>query len=262
MIGKRCQVCDGPVVNGRCKLCGMPYRDDEIMYHLNENRRDHYRHSSARVQRAMRRQEIPLGDKTEPDRQQRKSHTSDRTVGKSMRSNMPAGAETRKTPQTSTAEKTGTGRTMQSDIPRRAQRTEAGKKGKPKVPWGVIVLVLTVFLGIVPGLVELAENVIYEIRYEDTYVADETPAMMWISQGEAYTVEEGEYVIPGTYNVYADEGAAEIRVLNNEGMETYSIAGEDSISLVLQEGDRLEVLGAENEDAAVFLEFDHAMQEL
>ena len=44
MEKKRCQVCDGPVVNGRCKLCGMPYRNDETLYHLNENRSDHYRH--------------------------------------------------------------------------------------------------------------------------------------------------------------------------------------------------------------------------
>ena len=48
MEKKRCQVCDGPVVNGRCKLCGMPYRNDETLYHLNENRSDHYRHATSR----------------------------------------------------------------------------------------------------------------------------------------------------------------------------------------------------------------------
>ena len=47
MERKRCQVCDGPVVNGRCKLCGMPYRNDETLYHLNENRSDHYRHATS-----------------------------------------------------------------------------------------------------------------------------------------------------------------------------------------------------------------------
>ena len=49
MEKKRCQVCDGPVVNGRCKLCGMPYRNDETLYHLNENRSDHYRHATSRA---------------------------------------------------------------------------------------------------------------------------------------------------------------------------------------------------------------------
>lgn len=36
MAGQRCQVCGGKVVNGRCSLCGMPYRNDEVLYHLNE----------------------------------------------------------------------------------------------------------------------------------------------------------------------------------------------------------------------------------
>lgn len=63
MERKRCQVCDGPVVNGRCKLCGMPYRNDETLYHLNENRSDHYRHATSRARAMMRQEEIPLGDK-------------------------------------------------------------------------------------------------------------------------------------------------------------------------------------------------------
>ena len=63
MEKKRCQVCDGPVVNGRCKLCGMPYRNDETLYHLNENRSDHYRHATSRARAIMRQEEIPLGDR-------------------------------------------------------------------------------------------------------------------------------------------------------------------------------------------------------
>ena len=63
MERKRCQVCDGPVVNGRCRLCGMPYRNDETLYHLNENRSDHYRHATSRARAIMRQEEIPLGDK-------------------------------------------------------------------------------------------------------------------------------------------------------------------------------------------------------
>ena len=54
MEKKRCQVCDGPVVNGRCKLCGMPYRNDETLYHLNENRSTHYRHATSRAQSCAR----------------------------------------------------------------------------------------------------------------------------------------------------------------------------------------------------------------
>ena len=49
MAGQRCQVCGGKVVNGRCSLCGMPYRNDEVLYHLNEPREIHYKHASAKV---------------------------------------------------------------------------------------------------------------------------------------------------------------------------------------------------------------------
>ena len=63
MKKKRCQICDGPISNGRCKLCGMPYRNDEILYHLNENRSDHYRHATENARRIMREMEVPLGDK-------------------------------------------------------------------------------------------------------------------------------------------------------------------------------------------------------
>ncbi len=64
-MGKRCQVCDGPVVNGRCKYCGMPYRNDAVMYHLNEDRSEHYSHASVKVRRAMKESEIPLPDRKE-----------------------------------------------------------------------------------------------------------------------------------------------------------------------------------------------------
>ena len=54
MAGQRCQVCGGKVVNGRCLLCGMPYRNDEVLYHLNEPREIHYKHVSAKVRDMMR----------------------------------------------------------------------------------------------------------------------------------------------------------------------------------------------------------------
>lgn len=70
MKGKRCQVCDGPVVNGRCSLCGMPYRNDEVLYHLNENKEKHYEHATLKAREIMRQQQIPLGD----DKKQRNTY--------------------------------------------------------------------------------------------------------------------------------------------------------------------------------------------
>ncbi len=63
MERKRCQVCEGPIANNRCRLCGMPYRNDETLYHLNENRSEHYRHATSKARAIMRQEEVPLGDK-------------------------------------------------------------------------------------------------------------------------------------------------------------------------------------------------------
>lgn len=60
---KKCQVCDGPIVNGRCKYCGMPYRNDEVLYHLNESRSDHYRHAAPNAKKIMRQQAVPAQDR-------------------------------------------------------------------------------------------------------------------------------------------------------------------------------------------------------
>lgn len=68
-MGKRCQVCDGPVVDGRCKLCGMPYRNDEILYHLNETSREHYRHASEAARKEMRENQIPAVDRQKAARE-------------------------------------------------------------------------------------------------------------------------------------------------------------------------------------------------
>lgn len=54
----KCPLCDGTVVNGRCKECGMPYRNDEILYHLNESRSDHYRHASDKARKIMQTQGV------------------------------------------------------------------------------------------------------------------------------------------------------------------------------------------------------------
>ncbi len=35
-IKSKCQICGGDIRNGRCRECGMPYRDDAKMYRLNE----------------------------------------------------------------------------------------------------------------------------------------------------------------------------------------------------------------------------------
>ena len=62
MADKNCQVCGGPVENGRCKLCGMPNKRDEVLYHLNENREEHYKHATPKAREILNSRELPLSD--------------------------------------------------------------------------------------------------------------------------------------------------------------------------------------------------------
>lgn len=62
-MAKRCQVCDGPVKGDRCVLCGMLYRSDEELYHLNESRSTHYGHVNEHTRKLMRAQEVALPDR-------------------------------------------------------------------------------------------------------------------------------------------------------------------------------------------------------
>lgn len=103
-MGKRCQVCDGPVVNGRCKYCGMPYRNDAVMYHLNEDRSEHYRHASEKVRKAMKENEIPLPDRTAKSTAKGKNtsrsmvpNTAKKSVSSAGQSRAVAGTQTVRT---------------------------------------------------------------------------------------------------------------------------------------------------------------------
>ena len=42
----KCTLCSGNVVNGRCADCGMYFRDENQLYHLNESREAHLGHAS------------------------------------------------------------------------------------------------------------------------------------------------------------------------------------------------------------------------
>ena len=87
-MGKRCQVCDGPIVNGRCKYCGMPYRNDMELYHLNEDRSEHYRHASAKVKKAMAENEIPLSDRNKTVPKAAKTSSARTQISKPLSRNL------------------------------------------------------------------------------------------------------------------------------------------------------------------------------
>lgn len=136
-MGKRCQVCDGPIVNGRCKYCGMPYRNDMELYHLNENRSEHYRHASAKVRKAMKESQVPL-----PDR------------NKTGKTNTVRTQASGKTVHAQTVRTYGAGR-------KTIQDTKTKKSKKCATTFWVIIVVLMVLAG---QIVENWDSIGYQIE--------------------------------------------------------------------------------------------------
>ena len=132
-MGKRCQVCDGPVVNGRCKYCGMPYRNDAVMYHLNEDRSEHYRHASEKVRKAMKENEIPLPDRTAKSTAKGKN-TSRSMVPNTAKKSVSSAGQSRAVAGTQTV-RTYTGKT-----PTSAQKSsKPAKKSRISLPAGYVL---------------------------------------------------------------------------------------------------------------------------
>ena len=139
-MGKRCQVCDGPVVNGRCKYCGMPYRNDLELYHLNEDRSEHYRHASAKVRKAMAESEIPLPDRNKTANKSSKTSTVKKTVPK---------AKTEKV-QTS-VKKASAGQNVGTRTYTTNRNPVQKRKEKKKSKKGLVAIVVIVLIALAGG---------------------------------------------------------------------------------------------------------------
>ena len=135
-MSRQCQLCGGPVVNGRCTLCGMPYRSDEILYHFNENRRDHYEHASRRARKIMKNQEIPAADRKN-DRLSGKSSGGSGKDPAGSRSSAAGRSDARPGAQAvkSGVEKMpGSGQTMKSGPERMPGSSQAVNSGAERMP--------------------------------------------------------------------------------------------------------------------------------
>ena len=173
-MGKRCQVCDGPIVNGRCKYCGMPYRNDAVMYHLNEDRSEHYRHSSAKVRREMDQSEIPL-----PDRKGGADYTKKKTGGRTVSKTYTSGKQS---------------------------GTEEMKKGKKMVIFWMVISLLAALIEYVPDVLETwkphqIEEFIYKTKLidKDDKEKKEVPDQKVMSSSE---LDKYDYYVLNTEDKY------------------------------------------------------------
>lgn len=162
MIGERCPLCDGPVANGRCTVCGMPYKKDEILYHLNENSRDHYKHATEKAREIMRNKAGASG-------------TDGRSLGKNA-SKEDIKAYQEKTRQEAvkrmTATKTPVSSGKNSAKKKNQKKVESAygpekkKTGRGKIILWIIVILLILLPSILDFVEEKADQYFYE-RTED-----------------------------------------------------------------------------------------------
>lgn len=158
MIGERCLLCDGPVSEGRCIVCGMPYKKDEILYHLNENSRDHYKHATEKARKIMRSKAAASG-------------TAGRSLGKNA-SKEEIRAYQEKMRQEAVKRITDTKTPVSSgkDHAKKKNRKKvesAYGSGKKKTGKGKIILwIIVILLILLPSIVNFVEEKANQYFYE------------------------------------------------------------------------------------------------
>ena len=157
MAGEKCQVCGGRVVNGRCSLCGMPYRNDEVLYHLNEPREVHYRHASAKVRNMMRQYGQTVGKTTQRSGRMNRSTNMGRNtnagrnavVNRNPNGNRNTGnaaATVRKTvPAGNTMNKTTADRNR-TEVPNQGKKQQNEGRKRNSISWIIWLIVALVAL--------------------------------------------------------------------------------------------------------------------
>lgn len=260
MSKHKCQVCDGPIVNGRCAWCGMPYRNDEILYHLNESRSDHYRHATDKAREELRESQIPLGDKQSGKEKVRegvkksqlqKPVPGQKTVyGKSMpdRAEYAPGKNKYKTP---TVGHYTAGSTRRSD--RTGSYSEKKKSGTG--------LVLAIIIGICALLPTFIEYVKYNYSYELSTIfhqnvdTDNLQAYYVLGKSDGELLVE-EWFPEGKYVVEIDGGYATLTLKRGDSTKRYQLTEEDrQTGVKLKHGDIISLrnVDTENRYAVIYL---------
>ncbi len=284
MERKRCQVCEGPVVNGRCKLCGMPYRNDETLYHLNENRSEHYRHATSRARAIMRQEEIPLGDKKVGNVADKAGKGNVKNAAGAGYKSLTGTANTYNkgnVKQKSTyGSSYGTGKNANKtaastgNVNSQNRQTTAGiyntanKKGgvytqKPvKKKKGSLLgwlVLLAVICANVPEIRDSLRDTLepaIEKEFGNIFGSDSAVASYEVEMGDVLEVGEDVDggIAPGYYIASCDEGFVTFMILGEDG-KTGNITVTDGVErkITLKEGDLLGIINGESEDSSLLL---------
>lgn len=261
----KCPLCDGPVVNGRCRDCGMPYKNDEILYHLNETRRTHEKHATDKAKEELLKRMTPLGDPVKPAAGQTKGKKKSSSSGK-QKGKSNAQTVSRQSGQPYRSEK-------QSQMAAAKRKKEFGgsrnsswsseKKTRKKKSLGSLIFWLLVIWMAAGAVGPSIREVVEEWNADKAYEADlkkDDPA----SETEAYfsswsgsdgkmeyglsagygSIEVGEELPAGTYEIYTNsEEVTLVCEKSDTGEEKiWTLWEGETITQPLKKGDVLELL--------------------
>jgi len=266
----KCPLCDGAVVNGRCRDCGMPYRNDEVLYHLNEDRRSHEKHATDKAKEELLKRMVPLGDTVKQASGQKAGKNAQKTSGKPVQKSV-----TRTTAQTVKNRQKAAARSKKEFGKSSNSSWSSEKKSKKKKsPGRIIFWVLTALVILGPSVEELfssrtdsetyidspsyenssEEDMVYQIgnpeeQDYDTYSfsswSDSEGRMEYGLNAGYGSIEVGDELPAGEYRIYTNND--EIKLLYKQAdekkAEVLELKESDSLEMLLVKGDILKLDG-------------------
>lgn len=281
----KCPLCDGTVVNGRCKECGMPYRNDEILYHLNESRSDHYRHASDKARKIMQTQSAGVGSpgkgsagKAAGNRNTSSGRENSRTVSRQTHREQQREAMRKMTDTGNTARSTkrtvqkswGTSKTTQN-MSGGARPAKTRKHSKLGILWVIIIILAAVaplaedLGGVIKEAIQSEVENSSEIQTDTAettdpgtyfYSWDDEQGYKDYSIGAGYgPAQAGVQFEAGKYGVFTSSAEVTLTITRKKAdNEQYTLKdGEDTLFLTFEEGDTIQVESEESDFDSVYL---------
>lgn len=265
----KCPLCDGSVVNGRCRDCGMPYRNDEILYHLNEDRRSHEKHATDKAREELLKRMVPLGDMKQASGQVSGANTR-KASGKTGQRNITRTADQKVKDKQKAAAKSKKEFGRSSNSSWSPEKKSKKKKALNRIIfWGLVVLVL-VGLSIDGILSFWSDNetavdssssgissegtAVYSIGNPEEQSPDSYSFSSWSdSDGRMEyglnagygSIEVGEELPVGEYRIYTNNDMVKLLYKNadEKKAEVFELKEGDSLEMLLGKGDVLRLDG-------------------
>lgn len=265
----KCPLCDGSVVNGRCRDCGMPYRNDEILYHLNEDRRSHEKHATDKAREELLKRMVPLGDMKQASGQVSGANTR-KVSGKTGQRNITRTADQKVKDKQKAAAKSKKEFGRSSNGSWSPEKKSKKKKALNRIIfWGLVVLVL---VGpSIDGILSFWSDNETAVDSSSSGISSEGTAVYSIGNPEEQSpdsysfsswsdsdgrmeyglnagygsIEVGEELPVGEYRIYTNNDMVKLLYKNadEKKAEVFELKEGDSLEMLLGKGDVLRLDG-------------------